>query len=57
MTKQEAIDDTLRMIDPYLEQESLNDAQAARIGRHLFANLKQVKRDRAALEEKMTIRP
>jgi hypothetical protein len=48
MTKQEAIDDTLRVMEPYLRQDRLNDAQAARIGRTLYANLRQVERDKAA---------
>lgn len=45
MTKQEAIDNTLKRMAPYLKQEFLNDAQAAAIGRHLYANLRQVERD------------
>ena len=47
MTKQEAIDETLRIMDPYLKQDSLTDAQAARIGRTLYANLRQAERDAA----------
>lgn len=45
MTRQEAIDNTLEHMEPYLKQESLNDAQAAVIGRHLYANLRQAERD------------
>lgn len=42
MTKQEAIDMTLATMRPYLVQDQLNDSQAARIGRTLWANLRQV---------------
>jgi hypothetical protein len=45
VTRQEAIDETLRIMEPYLKQDSLNDAQAARIGRTLYANLRQAERD------------
>lgn len=45
VTKQEAIDETLKLMDPYLKQDRLNDAQAARIGRTLWANLRQAERD------------
>lgn len=45
MTKQEAIDETLRLMEPYLSVNELNDAQAAKIGRTLYANLRQAKRD------------
>lgn len=50
MTEQEAIDDTLKMIQPYLAHE-LTDAQAARIGRHLYANLRQAERDKKRAQE------
>jgi hypothetical protein len=45
MNKQKAIEDTLTLMDPYLKQDVLNDAQAARIGRTLFANLRQAERN------------
>ena len=45
MTKEEAIEETLVFIEPYLKQDVLGDAQAARIGRVLFSNLKRVERD------------
>lgn len=45
MTKEEAIIDALQLMKPYLKQDHLNDAQAARIGRRLWGNLRQAKRD------------
>jgi len=41
-----AIEDTIKLMAPYLEQNHLTDAQAARIGRTLWANLRQEKRKR-----------
>lgn len=45
MTKEQAIEETLSFIKPYLRQDCLNDSQAARIGRVLFSNLKRAERD------------
>lgn len=46
MTRQEAINKTLEFVEPYVKgQALLNDAQAARIGRELFSNLRQADRD------------
>jgi transcriptional regulator NrdR family protein len=45
---QEAINETLKTIKPYLRQDQLNDAQAAVIGRTLFSNLKKAKEDAKA---------
>lgn len=42
---QKALEDTLEVMGPYLKQDRLNDAQAARIGRSLYANLRQAERD------------
>lgn len=43
--KQKAIDKTLDMVGPYLWMDHLNDVQAARIGRELYANLRQAERE------------
>lgn len=45
MTKEEAIEKTLVTMEPYLKQDHLSDAQAARIGRTLYANLREAERD------------
>ena len=45
MTYEEAIKDAVAFADLYTGQDSLNDSQAARIGRTLWSNLKQVERD------------
>jgi hypothetical protein len=43
-----AIEDTIKLMAPYLEQDHLTDAQAARIGRTLWANLRNEERKRRA---------
>ena len=42
----DAIEETLSIMQPYLKQDQLTDAQAARIGRTLYANLRQAERDK-----------
>lgn len=44
-TEHKGIDETLSIMEPYLKQDNLSDAQAARIGRTLYANLRQAERD------------
>lgn len=45
MTKEEAIQNAVKFAEGYIDQDHLNDAQAARIGRNLYANLRQARRD------------
>jgi hypothetical protein len=46
VTEQEAIDDGVEVAKAYLKQNRLTDAQAALIGRNLWANLRQAERDK-----------
>jgi hypothetical protein len=46
VTEEEAIDVSVRMAKAYSHEERLNDAQAALIGRALWANLRQAERDK-----------
>jgi hypothetical protein len=41
-----AVEETIKAVKPYLEQNYLNDSQAALIGRALWANLRQEERKR-----------
>jgi hypothetical protein len=43
-----AIETTIKLMEPYLEQNHLTDAQAARIGRTLWANLRNEEAKRRA---------
>jgi arsenate reductase-like glutaredoxin family protein len=45
VTRREAIEETLKVAEPYLRADELTDAQAAKIGRTLYANLKQARED------------
>jgi hypothetical protein len=46
VTEEEAIDDGVEVAKAYLKQDRLTDAQAALIGRNLWANLRQAERDK-----------
>jgi hypothetical protein len=43
-----AVEETIKLVAPYLGQNYLNDSQAALIGRALWANLRQEERKRRA---------
>lgn len=57
MNRREALQNTLEVVEPYLREEVLTDAQAAKIGRTFFSNLKQAQRDmaRQAFEETIDV--
>ncbi len=42
--KKEAIEKTLELVGPYLWMDRITDPQAARIGRALYANLREAER-------------